>query len=67
MTGLIVLVVIVLLAGLVGTIMIGESKDNKKENPGYFQNTDRKWRSLSGIYVIGLLVAGICLLVFFNH
>ncbi|MFC4807711.1 hypothetical protein [Paenibacillus sp. GCM10023250] len=67
MTILFILVGIVMAAGVAATIMIGESKSNKQENPDYFRNTGRKWMSLTGIYAIGLAVAAICLIIFIDR
>ncbi|MDP5276389.1 hypothetical protein [Chengkuizengella axinellae] len=62
-----VLVVIVLLVGVIGTIMIGQSKSNKEGNPSYFQQTGKKWARLSAFYVIGIIVFAIVFIIFFNR
>ncbi|TBL74515.1 hypothetical protein [Paenibacillus thalictri] len=57
MVWLMALVVVVMVAGLVVTVMIGQSKSNKEENPAYFQNTGKKWLRLGWIYVVGIALA----------
>lgn len=63
MTLLIVLVVIVMAAGFAATVAIGQSKSNKEENPGYSEQTGRKWANLSWIYIL-CVVAVVAVLVY---
>ncbi|MBB6730409.1 hypothetical protein [Cohnella zeiphila] len=67
MTWLIVAVVVVMAAGLVATLMIGQSKSNKEENAGYMQNTGKKWGRLGGIYLLVIVVVVICLIALLNQ
>ena len=60
-------VVVVMLAGLVGTIMIGRSKSNNEENPGYMQHTGKKWGRLAAIYLLVIVVVVICLIALLNR
>jgi len=65
MQWLLVVVIIVMLAGLVSTWMIGQSKSNQRTDSRYTQNTGKKWIRLSGIYVAGMIVVAI-IVVFMN-
>ncbi|RUS46874.1 hypothetical protein [Cohnella sp. AR92] len=56
MMWLIVAVVVVLLAGLVVTVMIGQSQSNREEDSSYSKNNGRNWANLSWIYLIGMIV-----------
>ncbi|ALS29931.1 hypothetical protein ABEV74_04185 [Paenibacillus cisolokensis] len=59
-------VAIVMIAGLIATVAIAQSKSNKEENPGYFQHTEKKWLRLSGIYVVGIIAVAVILIVVLN-
>ncbi|MDI4645986.1 hypothetical protein [Cohnella hashimotonis] len=48
----IILVIVVMVVGFAATIAIGQSRTNKEGNPGYFQQTGKKWANLSWIYVV---------------
>jgi len=61
-----VTVIVVMIAGAIATIKIGQSQSNKEEDPGYFQQTGKKWVRLSGIYVIGIVVVIIILIMLNN-
>ncbi|MFB9278416.1 hypothetical protein [Cohnella cellulosilytica] len=49
------IVIVVMVAGLVATLIIGQSKSNKDTDPRYTQNTGKKWLRLGGIYVLGIV------------
>lgn len=57
-----VIVVIVMAAGLVATVVIGQSKSNKEENPQYSEQTGRKWLRLGVMYLLGILIVAILLI-----
>ncbi|BFH63070.1 MULTISPECIES: hypothetical protein [Paenibacillus] len=63
MLGLLILAIGVLVVGLVATIMIGESKSNKKTDPTYFKSTGKNWARLSGIYVGCIVVLAVIMIV----
>ncbi|MFD0673312.1 hypothetical protein [Cohnella sp. GCM10027633] len=50
-TVLLVIVLVVMLAGFVATMMVGKSKRNQEENPGYMKKTGMKWLRLGLLYV----------------
>jgi len=56
MAWLMAIVIIVMAAGLVATLIIGQSKSNKEADPRYSQNTGKKWLRLGGIYVVGMII-----------
>ncbi|CAM4003688.1 hypothetical protein COLU111180_18920 [Cohnella lubricantis] len=61
---LIGLVIIVMLAGAIATIAIGQSKENQTENTGYGSGTTRKWGRLLVIYVLCIIVILVIFLAF---
>lgn len=67
MEWLMVAVVIVMLAGLISTWMIGQSKSNQEENADYFRNTGKKWFRLSGIYILCIVVVVIVLIMLISQ
>lgn len=46
------LVIGILLIGLVGTLWIGASKENREGNPAYDRNSLPNWVRLTAIYVV---------------
>ncbi|MED5017973.1 hypothetical protein P9847_11740 [Paenibacillus chibensis] len=66
MTGLLILAVVVMVAGFVATMMIGESKSNKKADPNYFKFTGKKWARLSGIYIACIILLAVIMIVIWN-
>ncbi|MWV42821.1 hypothetical protein GRF59_04200 [Paenibacillus sp. HJL G12] len=63
MLGLLIMAIIVMAAGFVATMMIGQSKSNKKADPKYFQHTGKKWMRLSGIYIACIVILAIITIV----
>ncbi|MBN2984396.1 MULTISPECIES: hypothetical protein [Cohnella] len=57
--------VAIIAIGLAATIVIGQSKSNREEDPRYFQQTGRKWLRLGGIYILGI-IAVVVLLMLWN-
>ncbi|PRX72602.1 hypothetical protein B0G52_105155 [Cohnella sp. SGD-V74] len=55
MEWLLAIVVVVMVAGLAATLIIGQSKSNRESDPRYTQNTGKKWLRLGGIYVVGII------------
>ncbi|MBB6638403.1 hypothetical protein [Cohnella thailandensis] len=53
---LVVAVVVVMIAGLIGTIMIGQSPSNREENSQYSRNSGKIWANLTWIYAIGMIL-----------
>jgi Na+-transporting methylmalonyl-CoA/oxaloacetate decarboxylase gamma subunit len=60
-------VVFVMLSGLIATIMVGQSKSNRQEDPTYYKNTGKKWLRLGWIYIIGMAIVVILLAIFVNE
>ncbi|THF76360.1 hypothetical protein [Cohnella fermenti] len=56
MTWLIAIVVIIVLAGAVGTVMIGHSNANKDESANYTRQSKRIWTNLTWIYVVTIIL-----------
>ncbi|WP_136605254.1 hypothetical protein [Paenibacillus dokdonensis] len=67
MLWLMVLAVIVMIVGFIATMMIGESKENKKENSNYFKFTGKKWMHLSWIYVLCTVMLAIIMIVVWKN
>lgn len=67
MFGLIVTSVIVMAIGFVATVVIGQSKSNKEENPSYFHYTEKKWLRLGGIYVVSIVLVVIVMVVILSR
>ncbi|MCJ8013657.1 hypothetical protein MUG84_18185 [Paenibacillus sp. KQZ6P-2] len=66
MLGLFIIAVIVMVAGFIATMMIGQSKSNKKADSKYFQHTGKKWMRLTGIYIACTVVLAIIMIVVWN-
>lgn len=62
----IVLVCFFLLVGVVGTIAVGMSKENKEGNPQYEQRTKGNWTRLTLYYVISAVIGIVGVIVFIN-
>lgn len=63
-TGLmILLVVIVMVAAVAATLMVGFSRSNKEENTGYTANTGRKWGRLIALYAASIVLVAILFVV----
>ncbi|GIO67980.1 hypothetical protein NYE48_07470 [Paenibacillus sp. FSL M7-1455] len=60
---LLVMAVLVMAAGFVATMMIGQSKSNKESDPNYFKHTGKKWGRLSGIYVACIIVLAVIMIM----
>jgi len=59
MVWLMAIVVVVMVAGFVATLIIGQSKSNKATDPRYTQNTGKKWLRLGSIYVVGMIAVAV--------
>jgi hypothetical protein len=57
------LIIVTMLAGLVGTLLIGFSKKNKAGDPAYDQQLVGNWGRL-GVYYIAMTVIVIALLIY---
>ncbi len=59
MEWLMAIVVVVMVAGFVATLIIGQSKSNRESDPTYTQNTGKKWLRLGAIYVAGIIAVAV--------
>ncbi|MBB6669777.1 hypothetical protein [Cohnella nanjingensis] len=62
----IALVVIVMIAALAGTILVGFSRKNQEENPDYANRPVRNWTKLSAYYLVTIIVLAILFLLLMN-
>jgi hypothetical protein len=58
---------LILLIGLVVTLVIGFSNQNKEENQAYFQKTGVKWVRLASFYVISIVIGLLALLFYIKY
>jgi heme/copper-type cytochrome/quinol oxidase subunit 2 len=63
---LIIIVVVITLIGVVATIKIANSTENKEENPSYDKNTGAKWVRLSVYYVVAIAISFVAFLVYIS-
>lgn len=55
-TVLLIIVLVVMLVGFIATMLVGKSKRNQEEDPGYMQKTGAKWLRLSLLYIAAIVV-----------
>lgn len=63
-TTMLIVVFVVMLVGFVATIMVGKSKSNQAENPGYMQKTGSNWLRLTLIYVVAIVAVAVIYFAF---
>jgi hypothetical protein len=57
----------ILLIGLIATLMVGFSRQNREGDPTYFQKTGMKWFRLTSLYVISIAAGVIALVVYIKN
>ncbi|MDF2671564.1 MAG: hypothetical protein K0R67_3870 [Paenibacillus sp.] len=58
-----IIIVTIVLVGLVGTLLIGFSKENAKTNTGYSARTNSNWARLVALYVLSAIVLVVILII----
>ena len=54
-TAMLIVVFAVMVVALVATFMVGLSKGNQQEDPGYMQKTGAKWLRLMLLYAVATI------------
>jgi len=62
----IILICFFLLVGIVGTIAVGMSKENREGNPEYDLKTKKYWTRLTLYYVIATILGVLGVILFIN-
>lgn len=62
-----ILIIVFALIGVVATIQIANSKENKEENPSYDKKTGEKWIRLTIYYVAATAVGLIVFLIYISN
>jgi hypothetical protein len=58
-----IIIVVIVLGSLVGTLLIGFSKENARTNTGYSARTSGNWARLIALYVLSAIVLVVILFI----